>query len=232
MVIWCITDNLGYHADNLGYHLENLGYRMDDAESLIWLDVFLKQAMGMRMIKTCKTHTCVQTSCTKILSTPGCFQIFKQPLTMQHRSTMMQPATRWVSFQHNKPQGKNNWLLVPRVEVVFLLKQSLSSQDSVRKKNWRKKGIWSSHSHDKTACFHCRGSSCRIFTKMISDSSDSTFTLNTINIWNLPAAALQDLPALKALPLELSKFAATPSQVTWSATSCWCQWKMVCWRAE
>ena len=36
----------------------------------------------MRMIKTCKTHTCVQTSCTKILSTPGHFQRFKQPFTI------------------------------------------------------------------------------------------------------------------------------------------------------
>ena len=29
------------------------------------------------------------------------------------------------------------------------------------------------------------------------------------DIWNLPAAALQDLPSLKALPLELSQFAAS-----------------------
>ena len=92
----------------------------------------------MALDEACRTHTCVQTSCTKILSTPVRFQRFKQPLTMQHQSTMMQIRNL---FKHNYPQGKkNNWLLVPGVAVDSLLRPSLNSQDSVRKKNL-KKGI-------------------------------------------------------------------------------------------
>ncbi len=70
----------------------------------------ISQEFSESLICTIKTHTCVQTGCTVILSMPGRFLRFKQQLMMQHRWTMMQ-TRRW--FEHNCLHVSIEWWFGP-----------------------------------------------------------------------------------------------------------------------
>ncbi len=122
-----------------------------------------------------KTHTCVQTRCTEILSTPGHLLRIKQQSTMQHQSNMTrscEPAASLSTITSNLKArttgygSRGYWWSTysNRVWIRKILYGRKSGEE----------GILSSRSHDNAACIYYRSFPCRFYTrieKMITNSN-------------------------------------------------------------